>query len=285
MSWQRDESPRNFLTVDVEDYFQVAAFESVVRQAEWKEYESRVEANTDRLLALFEQYDVRATFFVVGWIGEQYPALIRKIRDLGHEIGCHSYLHRRIYDLGPEEFFRDTKLAKEILEQASGEQVVGYRAPTYTITRKSYWALEILNELDFTYDSSIFPIRHDNYGIPDAPRFPYQVEGMDLIEFPISTALICGRKIPVAGGGYFRLFPLWFTLRALKRINRVEGKPFVFYVHPWEVDPGQPRFESASRLSRFRHYTNLDKTMDRLHILLRTFRFQPIRAAACLGAG
>lgn len=269
----------NYLTIDVEDYFQVAAFEKLVQPTSWGGYASRVERNTAVLLALLARYGVKATFFIVGWTAEQHPELVRAITAEGHEIGCHSYQHQKIYTLTPEEFRQDTKKAKEILEDISGRPVVGYRAPTYSITKKSLWALDILEDLGFQWDSSIFPIMHDNYGIPDAPRFEYQLPGRNMKEYPISTALIFGQKIPIAGGGYFRLFPYWLTKTALRSINRKENKPFVFYLHPWEVDPEQPRFDQAGWKSRFRHYHNLKKTEKRFEQLLQDFQFQPIPGA------
>ena len=267
----------NFLTIDVEDYFQVAAFEQQITPDDWPQFKSRVAVNTGNILNILEKYNVKATFFIVGWIAEKHPELVREISKRGHEIGCHSYKHQRIHTFTEEAFKEDTRKAKEIIEDISGRQVVGYRAPTYSITRDTLWALEILAKLGFTYDSSIFPIYHDNYGIPDAPRFPYKHEGLDLIEYPISTALVLGRKVPVSGGGYFRLFPYRFTRMALKTINEKEKQPFVFYMHPWEIDPDQPRIKNISLLSRFRHYNNLSKTSSRLHMLLSDFHFGPLQ--------
>ena len=268
--------PVNYLTIDVEDYFQVAAFEKVIQPSTWENYPSRVEQNTTRILDLLDTYGVKGTFFIVGWTAERFPGLVKEIVTRGHEIGCHSYQHQKIYNQTPEEFRQDTQKAKDILEQASGRPVVGYRAPTYSITKKSLWAFDILQELGFKWDSSIFPIIHDNYGIPDAPRFAYKLPNHDLIEYPISTALIWGQKIPIAGGGYFRIFPYWFTKMALAKINTVEKQPFIFYLHPWEVDPEQPRIRQAGVKSRFRHYRNLDSTEKRLNLLLQGFKFQPI---------
>jgi len=266
----------NYMTIDVEDYFQVAAFEKIVRFDAWDSFESRVTANTRRVLEILAEHDTKATFFILGWTAEHFPDLVREIVEAGHVIGCHSYLHRKIYTMTPDEFREDTIKAKSILEDITGQPVLGYRAPSYSITKKSLWALDILAELGFTYDSSIFPIMHDNYGIPDSPRFSYQHPGMSMIEYPISTAVLMGRKIPVSGGGYFRLFPYWFTRLALKLINGRERQPFVFYLHPWEVDPGQPRFKNASRLSRFRHYNHLDDTVKRFRKLLEDFVFAPL---------
>lgn len=267
----------NYLTIDVEDYFQVAALENVVGSYNnWDKYPARVENNTKTILGLLDKYNVKATCFIVGWIAEKFPQLVKDIHAAGHSIGCHSYYHRLIYDLTPEEFRQDSKAAKDALEQIIGQPVVAYRAPSYSITNKSLWALDILEELGFIYDSSIFPIYHDRYGIPDAPRFKYQVPGHNLTEYPISTSIFLGRKIPVAGGGYFRLFPYWFTKMALKKINHKDKQPFIFYIHPWEVDPGQPRVHGLSALSKFRHYNNLNKTCGRFERLLQDFSFGPM---------
>lgn len=268
----------NFLSVDVEDYFQVAAFEKIISPVDWDKYECRVVANTVTILDLFARYNVKATFFIVGWIAERYPDLVMEIDRLGHDIGCHSYWHRKIYGLTPGEFRKDTQQAKDILENIINKPVLGYRAPSYSITKESLWALDILAELGFRYDSSIFPVHHDNYGIPDAPRFSYTLEHGQMVEYPISTVKLPGINLPIAGGGYFRLFPYWFTSNALKWINKRDRKPFVFYLHPWEVDPAQPRIKDAGAKSRFRHYLNLDKTLGRLDRLLQEFRFAPLKS-------
>lgn len=267
---------KNYLTIDVEDYFQVAAFADIVSPADWAAMDQRVSASTRDVLWVLKKHGVRATFFVVGWIAEKHPDVVSSIVAGGHEIGCHSFLHRKVYEMTPEEFREDTLRAKEALERISRQKVRVYRAPSYSITKKSLWALDILKSAGFTADSSIFPIPHDTYGIPDAPRFRYMHQDQGIEEFPISTALFMGRRIPVSGGGYFRLFPYWFTKMALKRINQREKQPFVFYLHPWEVDDRQPRFANAGLLSRFRHYNNLDKTMDRFERLLNDFEFIPL---------
>lgn len=269
-------APKNYFTVDVEDYFQVAAFEKVIQQTQWNMYPSRVERNTNKILEILDAHGVKATFFIVGWIAEQYPFMVKEIANSGHQIACHSYRHKKIYLQTPDEFRQDTKNARDILEDITGQSITGYRAPTYSITKKSLWALDILEELGFKWDSSIFPIHHDNYGIPDAPRFEYKLPDHDLIEYPISTAFFFGRRVPVAGGGYFRIFPYWFTRMGLRKINQEEKKPFIFYLHPWEVDPDQPRVNNAGWKSRFRHYHNLDKTEGRLNQLLQDFHFGPI---------
>lgn len=271
---------QNYLTIDVEDYFQVAAFADIVSPGSWNDMEPRIQTTMPVILDLLKEHGVRATFFVVGWLAEKKPELVRHIVAEGHEIGCHSYWHRKIYELTPEEFRQDTLKAKAVLEKISNKAVSAYRAPSYSITKKSLWALDILKEAGFTTDSSIFPIRHDLYGIPGSPRFPYRLSRQGIDEFPISTSVLLGRNIPVAGGGYFRLFPYWFTKFALKRINQKENQPFVFYLHPWEIDNGQPRFKKARLLSKFRHYNNLDKTLGRFKRLLNDFEFIPLPGAA-----
>lgn len=271
------------ITVDVEDYFQVSGFESVVPRDRWHAYPSRVEQNTQRLLALFQEAGVRGTFFVLGWTAERYPALVRRIQQAGHELGCHSYAHRLVYSLTPEEFRRDTRRAAAAVEDASGAKVQGYRAPSFSITRKSLWALDILAEEGFRYDSSIYPILRDRYGIPGAPRHPFPVRvaagtrgTASLLEVPPSTVRCLGVNLPVGGGGYLRLFPAPLFRRALARLIEGERRPAVLYVHPWELDPDQPRIRAGSRLSRFRQYVNLDRTAPRLRALLARWPFAPL---------
>lgn len=270
---------RNALTVDVEDYFQVAAFARQIDPANWDQMPLRVERNTQRLLDLFAEQGVRATFFVLGWVAERCPGLVRAIVERGHEVACHGYSHQLIYGQTPTVFREETKRAKACLEDQAQRLVLGYRAASYSITRRSLWALDALAELGFAYDSSIFPIRHDRYGIPGSPRWPYQLttpNGGSMIEFPPSTFSLLGYRLPVAGGGYFRLYPYSFTRFALARLNRAEGQPFIFYLHPWEIDPEQPRIR-AGWLSTFRHYTNLSRCEARLRQLLRDFRFATVR--------
>lgn len=354
----------NALTIDVEDYFQVHAFSSVINPADWDNYESRVEGNTYRILEMLSNPDVsnnsytsnrssgptkrtennvqivqssteanslehsnvsngssnsiKATFFILGWIAERYPGLVRDIAAQGHEVASHGYRHELVSNQRPDEFRADIAKTKKMLEDITGEEVVGYRASTYSITRKTLWALKILAEEGYGYDSSIFPVHHDVYGFPDAPRFPFKVSlngrmandvqtvrsfaaansfarsnrsnvsnssndsngpyvSNILWEFPISTVHFFGQNLPVAGGGYFRLFPYWLVKRLLGHINRTEQRPFIFYLHPWEIDPGQPKIDNAPLKSRVRHYLNLDKVENRFRRLLSNFNFVPIR--------
>ncbi len=277
MNSSKDKEILNYLTIDVEDYYHVSAFEDVIGHEKWDKYSSRIVVNTKVILDMLEHHGVKATFFVLGWIAEKFPQLVKDIHHRGHEIGCHSYAHRLIYNLTPAEFRADTKKTKDILEQITGSVVTGYRAPSYSITNDSLWALDVLEELGFQYDSSIFPIFHDRYGIFDSPRFQYELTNNTMTEYPISTALLFGLKLPVSGGGYFRLMPYGLTRMLLNRINQKEKQPFVFYLHPWEIDPSQPRVQGLSALSKFRHYNNLDKTRGRLERLLHDFRFTAIR--------
>jgi polysaccharide deacetylase family protein (PEP-CTERM system associated) len=267
----------NAMSVDVEDYFQVSAFDGVVERDSWDARESRVAANTERLLALFEEAKVRATFFVLGWVAERQPGLVARIASLGHEIASHGYGHRLVYDQTPEQFRDDVRRSKALLESASGAAVRGYRAPSFSVVERSLWALEVLIEEGFVYDSSIFPVHHDRYGIPSAPRHTHvRTTGAgSIIEVPGSTVRCAGVNIPIGGGGYFRLLPYAATRWGFNRLNRDERRPAVFYLHPWEVDPAQPRI-NVGALSRLRHYRNLDKTASRLRALMREFAFTSI---------
>jgi polysaccharide deacetylase family protein (PEP-CTERM system associated) len=267
----------NAMSVDVEDYFQVSAFDQIVDRGTWDSLESRVCANTERLLALFERADVRATFFVLGWVAARFPALVRRMADGGHEIASHGYGHRLVYEIGPDEFRQDIRRAKALLEDISGTAVHGYRAPSYSITERSLWALDTLIDEGYRYDTSIFPIHHDRYGIPGAPRHIHVIKRPNgsIVEVPGSTVRWSGVNLPIAGGGYFRLLPYWWTRRAIARLNRLERQPAIFYLHPWEIDPDQPRFV-VRPATRVRHYTNLHKTEERLSQLLEDFRFSTI---------
>jgi len=264
----------NALTVDVEDYFQVSAFAKSVNQKDWDKYSLRVENNTQRLMDLFDDAQVKATFFVLGWVAEKNRSLINEISDRGHEVACHGYSHQLIYNQTPEVFREETIRAKSLLEDIVQAPVRGYRAASYSITRDSLWALDILAEAGFDYDSSIFPVRHDRYGIPGAKEVPHIMQtpqGHSLVEFPLSTAKIFNYKLPIAGGGYFRLYPYALTRAGLRQVNSRQ-QPFIFYLHPWEIDPDQPKIE-AGWLSRFRHYNNLDKCESRLQRLMKDFQF------------
>jgi polysaccharide deacetylase family protein (PEP-CTERM system associated) len=269
----------NALTVDVEDYFHVSAFASSIHRDSWSSREPRVVSNTHKLLGIFEEFGARGTFFVLGWVAERYPKLVRDIAARGHEVACHGYSHRLVYEQSPQEFREETLRSKKLLEDVTGSPILGYRAASYSIVRESLWALDTLVELGFAYDSSIFPVHHDRYGIPDAERVPHRLSTpakQSIVEWPLSTAKAFGFKLPVSGGGYFRLFPYWLTRWGLKSINEGERRPFVFYLHPWEVDPDQPRV-SASWLSQFRHYTNLGECERRLRRLLAEFNFGTAR--------
>ena len=272
----------NALTIDVEDYFQVSAFERHVRRDEWDHYPLRVEGNTSRILDMLDEFGVKATFFVLGWVAERCPNLVREINRRGHEIACHGYGHELIYRIGPDKFRKDVHRAKTVLEDISGEKVYGYRAPSYSITGKSLWALDILAEEGFSYDSSIFPIIHDIYGIPGGKRFIHDIvtQGGNIKEFPISTfPLKIGwwhYRMPIAGGGYLRLFPAPLIGRAINYINIRERQPTVVYFHPWEIDPNQPRIRARLK-SRFRHYLNLDRMELKIRFLLNNIKFSPMR--------
>ena len=263
----------NALTIDVEDYFHVQAFAGVISPTDWCHYPMRVENNTYRLLELLERRCIHATFFILGWVAERCPGLVRDIFNCGHEIGSHGYSHQMISRGDQESFRGDISRAKSILEDQIGSKVKCYRAPSYSITSNTLWALQILGELGFEYDSSIFPVRHDYYGIPDAPRFPHYRflrDGGRLLEFPPSTLRAYGINLPVAGGGYLRLLPYGVTAWAIRRINEKEAQPALVYLHPWEIDPEQPRVAAPWR-SRVRHYQNLRSTEEKLRRLLDDF--------------
>ena len=268
----------NALTIDVEDYFHVSAFEGYIRRSTWDSLESRVVRNTDRLLELLARANVQATFFVLGWVAERYPALITRIAEAGHEIGSHGFGHRLIYNQSPAEFREDLLRSRAVISDAARVAIDGYRAPSFSITPRSLWALDIIRDVGFTYDASVFPIRHDRYGLPSAPRHFHALKQKagTLWECPASTVRIAGTNLPVAGGGYFRLLPYAWTRWGISRLNRNEQRAAIFYLHPWEIDPDQPRIPT-SLLSRIRHYTNLSKTEKRLLRLLREFRFAPLR--------
>jgi polysaccharide deacetylase family protein (PEP-CTERM system associated) len=268
---------QNALTVDVEDYFQVSAFAKSVDRNDWDKYPLRVEKNTRRLMDMFDEAQVKATFFVLGWVADRNRSLIQEIAQRGHEVASHGYSHQLIYNQSLEVFREETIRSKSLLEDIIQAPVRGYRAASYSITKDSLWALDILAEAGFDYDSSIFPVRHDRYGIPDAKEAPHILKtpkGHTIVEFPLSTAKIFSYKLPVAGGGYFRLYPYTLTRAGLRQVNSRQ-QPFIFYLHPWEIDPGQPNVE-AGWLSRFRHYNNLDKCESRLQRLMDDFQFTTV---------
>lgn len=265
---------RNAMTIDVEDYFQVSAFDNHIARESWPEMPCRVEANIDRILSLLDQAGVSATFFTLGWIAERYPAMVRRIVDNGHELASHGYGHRRASDLGRDEFMQDVARSKALLEDIGGQKVAGYRAPSFSIGKRNLWALDTLLQAGYRYSSSIYPVRHDHYGMPDAPRFAYYPNGLQgLLELPVTTVRIMGRNFPAGGGGYFRFFPYQVSRWMLKRVNEHDRQPGIFYFHPWEIDPGQPRQKNIGMKTRFRHYINLDRTETRLKALTRDFRW------------
>jgi len=273
----------NALSVDVEDYFQVEAFSSRVDFEDWNGFPPRVEDNTYRLLEILGEFGVKATFFCLGWVAERHPKLISRIAQEGHEVASHGYAHQPVYRQSRRAFRADIRRAKEILEGIVGRPVVGYRAPTFSITEDTLWALEVIAEEGYSYDSSIFPIRHDLYGFPEAPRFPFMVKERypfldcgSLMEFPMSTFSFFGINLPMTGGGYFRFLP-YALLKWAFRVSNARGEPFIFYLHPWELDPSQPRINGVPWRSRLRHYFNLRRAEAKLRRLLGDFRFTTVR--------
>jgi len=268
----------NAITCDLEDYYQVQNFEGIVDRDQWPSIPSRLAESTARVLELFSETSTRATFFILGWNAEHHPEIVRRVADAGHEVASHGYAHRMIAEQTPEEFREDVRRAKALLEDIAGRPVLGYRAPTFSITEHTRWAIDVLADEGYRYDSSIFPIRHDRYGIPDAPRFLHRAQGANgrsIVEFPPTTVRLLGTNLPVAGGGYLRLFPVRLIRAALRRVNRA-GQPAVVYFHPWELDPGQPRM-AVRGLRRFRHYVNLARTAGKLRVLLRSLPFTSTR--------
>ncbi len=262
----------NALTVDVEDYFHVGAFENNISRDDWDHLPCRVERNTRRTLELFERNNVKGTFFTLGWVCERYPALIRLIHKQGHEVASHSISHHRVTDLTRDQFVEDITKSKRMLEDTIGAAVIGYRAPSFSIGERNIWALECLKEAGYIYSSSIYPIRHDHYGMPSAPRFAFHpVAGSDFLEMPVTTFEFMNKKFPCGGGGYFRLLPYKLSKMAMNRVNIKDKKACIFYFHPWEIDPEQPRQANASLKSRFRHYTNLDVMEKKIENLLNDF--------------
>lgn len=259
----------NALTIDVEDYFQVSAFAPHIPRTDWPIRECRVERNVDCILQMLETHGVKGTFFTLGWLAERYPKVIKQIVDNGHELASHGYGHQRVSDQTPESFFADINVAKLILEDLSGQEIKGYRAPSFSIGEKNLWAFEVLEKAGYRYSSSIYPIRHDHYGMPNAPRHAHQVG--KLLEIPATTLRFFNRNWPASGGGYFRLMPYELSRWMIRRVNEVDQLSAVFYFHPWEIDGGQPRIPGISAKTRFRHYVNIDRMESRLHRLLADF--------------
>jgi polysaccharide deacetylase family protein (PEP-CTERM system associated) len=266
---------QNALSVDVEDWFQVGAFETVIDRKDWDSLECRVERNTDNVMALFDETGVKATFFILGWVAERYPELIRRIASAGHEIGSHGYAHDRVFTFTPAQFAADIERTRKLLEDTSGQLVSGYRAPSFSIDQRTPWAHEILAEQGYTYSSSVAPVKHDHYGWAEAPRFAFRpVAGTDFLEIPVTTAQLGPKRLAAGGGGFFRLLPYAFSRWAIRQVNDDEQRPAVIYFHPWEIDPDQPRVANAPIKSKLRHYTKLDVMADKLRRLPRDFQWE-----------
>lgn len=262
----------NALTIDVEDYFQVSAFAPYIRRDEWDARECRVERNVDRILGMLSEHGTHATFFTLGWVAERYPQMVRRIVDGGHELASHGFGHQRASDLSPDQFAEDIGSAKKILEDIAGCEVSGYRAPSFSIGSRNLWAFDALVAAGYRYSSSIYPIRHDHYGMPESPRFAYRVAS-GLLEVPVTTVRMLNRNLPSSGGGYFRLLPYPLSRWLLRKVNHEDREPAVFYFHPWEIDPGQPRVNGIDAKTRFRHYVNIPRMQGRLQQLLVDFRW------------
>ncbi|MGE0486796.1 MAG: XrtA system polysaccharide deacetylase [Gammaproteobacteria bacterium] len=271
-----DRAPLNALSIDVEEYFQVSAFESVIDKGDWSRWPSRVEVSTQRLLDLFAAQGVHATFFTLGWVAERFPALVRRIVDEGHELACHGYDHVRLTNHTPESLGEELRRSKALLEDASGVAMRGFRAASFSIDTSNLWAFGVIEAAGFDYSSSVYPVHHDLYGIPDAERVPFRAPGAGrLVEIPVATARYCGRNLPAGGGGYFRLFPYWLSAHLLRTVHRQEVARANMYFHPWEFDPEQPRPAGISPRTRFRHYLNQNRALSRLERLLGDFRWAP----------
>lgn len=263
---------RNAMTIDVEDYFQVSAFEKRISREDWDHLPCRVERNMDLILSLLDEKKISATFFTLGWIAERYPNVVKRIVENGHELASHGSGHRRVSDQHPDSFRTDVRTSKKLLEDMSGMAVKGYRAPSFSIGAKNLWALDILKEEGYLYSSSIYPIRHDHYGMPEAPRFRFHPRGeKGLLEIPPTTVSLMNRNLPASGGGYFRLMPYSLSRWMIERVNREDGESCIFYFHPWELDPAQPRQKGISMKTRFRHYCNLKQMEGKIRHLLSDF--------------
>jgi len=268
---------KNAMSIDVEDYFQVSAFAPHIRRADWDSLPCRVERNVDVILGLLDEADASATFFTLGWIAERYPQVVRRIVDNGHELASHGYGHQRASDLTPAEFRDDITHAKSLLEDLGGVVIRGYRAPSFSISQKNWWAVGELENAGYVYSSSIYPVRHDHYGMPDAPRFPHRPNGeAGILELPPTTLPLFGRNLPAAGGGWFRLLPYAMSRWMLRRVNAQDQAPCMFYFHPWELDAAQPRQPGLSAKTRFRHYVNLHRMPGRMRQLLNDFEWDRV---------
>lgn len=277
----KHDHPINGMSVDVEDWFQVGAFENIIDRDDWASLADRVERNCDVILAMFAQQGISATFFTLGWVAQRHPALVRRIADAGHELASHGWDHERVFRMTSQEFAHDLEMSRKAIEDASGQRVSGYRAPSFSIDRRTPWAHEVLAEQGYAYSSSVAPVAHDHYGWREAPRFAFRpVPGSDFVEIPVTTATFAGQRLAAGGGGFFRVLPYGFSRWAIRQVNRREGRPAVFYFHPWEVDPDQPRVAGAPMRSRLRHYTNLDGMADKLRQLIGEFRWGRMDAVA-----
>ncbi len=266
--------PCNAMTIDVEDYFQVSAFAKHISRSDWPHLPCRIERNIDIILALLDEHKVQATFFTLGWIAERYPEMVRQIAENGHELASHGYHHLRANEQTTDEFRKDVGSSKALLEDIAGQKVRGYRAPSFSINEKNLWALDVLFDEGYEYSSSIYPIRHDHYGMPDAPRFGFRPSGSDgILEIPATTVSIFGRNLPAAGGGYFRMMPYQFSRWLMNRVNAKDGESCIFYFHPWEIDPDQPRQQGVNLKTRFRHYVNLSQMEAKIASLLADFQW------------
>lgn len=270
---------RNALSVDVEDWFHVGAFENVISRDDWRGLECRVERNTDTLLQMFDDAQIKATFFTLGWVAERYPQLMRRIADAGHELANHGSNHDRVFTFTPEQFAADIDRARKTIEDASGALVTGYRAPSFSIDQRTPWAHKVLAEQGYAYSSSVAPVKHDHYGWAEAPRFAFRpVTGSDLIEIPVTTAVFAGKRLAAGGGGFFRLLPYSFSNWAIRQVNGADKRPAIIYFHPWEIDPGQPRVSNAPIKSKLRHYSRLKAMAPKLRRLMKDFRWDRLDA-------
>ena len=273
--------PINGLSVDVEDWFQVGAFENVIERSDWDGLTDRVEGNCSAILDMFSEAGVKATFFTLGWVAKRHPALMRRISEAGHELASHGWDHQRVFRMDPASFASDLEMSRKAIEDAAGVRVSGYRAPSFSIDQRTPWAYMILAEQGFAYSSSVAPIAHDHYGWREAPRFAFRpLPGSDLIEIPVTTAMFAGRRLAAGGGGFFRVLPYGFSRWAIRQVNHSDGRPAVFYFHPWEIDPDQPRVSAAPLKSKLRHYTNLDGMAGKLRQLVGEFRWGRMDALA-----